>query len=175
MATLYETWLNRMDSYYEERYYEPVIEALCQYHGGSADRRDGKGKIFNAGYEVFIYAFFLGLYYGERTPLEGPRRKFRMEMCTWGRKSTETGRKDYTLLQKYIFAALIAKSNIDLLAVDKGELSLDDACDILMKTLNEYANTGFQQILPPGKDEIDSKLFEDTGLLDMIRNFSGQQ
>ena len=93
---------------------------------------------------------------------------------TWGRKSTETGRKDYTLIQKYIFVALIAKSNIDLLAVDKGELSLEGACDILMTTLNEYANTGFQQILPPGKDEIDSKLFENTGLLDMIRNFCGK-
>lgn len=174
MATLYETWLDRIDSYYEERYYEPVVEALCQYHGGSVDGRDGKGKIFNAGYEVFIFAFFVGLYYGERTPLEGPKRKFRMEMKTWGHKSTETGRKDFTILQKYIFAALIAKSNIDLLAVDKGELSYDDACKILMTTLNEYANTGFQQILPPGREEIDSKLFENTGLLEMIRNFSGK-
>lgn len=174
MATLYETWLNRMDSFYEERYYEPVVETLCQYHGGSVQGRDGKGKIFNAGYEVFIFAFFLGLYYGERTPLQGPKRKFRMEMHTWGRKSTETGRKDFTLLQKYIFVALIAKSDIDLLAVDKGVLSLDDACDILMTTLNEYANTGFQQILPPGKEEIDSKLLENNGLLDMIRNFCGK-
>lgn len=174
MATLYDTWLNRMDSYYEERYYEPVIEALCQYHGGSANGRDGKGKIFNAGYEVFIFAFFVGLYYGERTPLQDPKRKFRMEMSTWGRKTGETGRTEYTLIQRYIFAALIAKSNIDLLAVDKGELSLDDACAILMTTLNEYANTGFQQILPPGRTEIDSKFYENTGLLDMIRNFCGK-
>lgn len=174
MATLYETWLNRIDSYYEERYYEPVVEALCQYHGGSVDGRDGKGKIFNAGYEVFIFAFFLGLYYGERTPLQGAKRKFRMEMFTWGKKSTETGRKDFTIIQKYIFAALIAKSNIDLLAVDKGDLSLDDACKILMTTLNEYANTGFQQILPPGATEINPVLFENTGLLDMIRNFTGK-
>ncbi|MCF0244704.1 MAG: glycoside hydrolase family 15 [Bacteroidaceae bacterium] len=174
MATLYDTWLNRIDSYYEERYYEPVIEELCQYHGGSADARDGKGKFFNAGYEVFIYAFFLGLYYGERTPLTGPKRKFRMEMFTWGRKSTEAGRKDYTVIQKYIFAALIAKSDVDLLAVDKGELSLDDACDILMTTLNEYANTGFQQLLPPKQDQLNTKLLENTGLLDMIRNFCGK-
>lgn len=174
MATLYDTWLNRIDSYYEERYYEPVVEALCQYHGGSVDGRDGKGKIFNAGYEVFIVAFFIGLYYGERTPLKGPKRKFRMEMYTWGRKSTENGRKDFTLIQKYIFAALIAKSDIDLLAVDKGDLSLDEACDILMTTLNEYANTGFLQILPLGKEEIDPKLFESTGLLEMVRNFCGK-
>lgn len=174
MATLYDTWLNRIDSYYEERYKEPVIETLCQYGGGAIDGREGKGKIFNAGYEVFIFAFFLGLYYGERTPLSGPRHKFRMEMFTWGRKSTEKDRKDFTVLQKYIFAALIAKSNIDLLAVDSGKLSYDDACDILMITLNEYANTGFQQILPPGCTEINSKLLENTGLLDMIKNFCGK-
>ncbi len=97
-----------------------------------------------------------------------------MEMKTWGRKSTETGRKDFTILQKYIFAALIAKSNIDLLAVDKGELTYDDACKILMTTLNEYANTGFQQLLPHGRDEIDAKFFENTGLLDLVRNFCGK-
>ena len=57
--------------------------------------------------------------------------------------------------------------------IGEADLSLDDACDILMQTLNEYANTGFQQLLPPGKDEIDSKLFENTGLLDIIRNYCG--
>lgn len=174
MANLYETWLERMDTYYEERYFEPVIETLCQYRGGSVDGRDGKGKFFNAGYEVFILAFFIGIYYGERTPLNGPKRKFRMEIGSWGKKSTEAGRKDYTILQKYIFAALVAKSDIDLIAVDKGDMSLEAACYILMTTLNEYANTGFQQILPPGKEEIDSKLFENTGLLEMIRNFCGK-
>ena len=69
MESLYETWLNRMDSYYESKYKEPVVDFLCQYGGGSADGRMAKGKIFNAGYEVFIYAFFVGLYYGERKPL----------------------------------------------------------------------------------------------------------
>jgi len=174
MATLYDTWLNRIDSYYEERYFKPVIEELCQYHGGSVDARDGKGKFFNAGYEVFIYAFFLGLYYGERTPLSGPKRKFRMEMFTWGRKSTEVGRKDFTVIQKYIFAALIAKSDIDLIAVDNGSLSLDNACDILMTTLNEYANTGFQQLLPPKQEHLNTKLLENEGLMNLIRNFCGK-
>lgn len=169
MVTLYETWLNRMDSYYEERYYEPVIEELCQYHGGSAEARDGKGKIFNAGYEVFIYAFFLGLYYGERTPLKGSKRKFRMEMATWGRKSTEAGRKDYTVLQKYVFAALIAKTDIDLIELDKGGITNDEACDRLMTTLNEYANTGFQQILPLRQEHMALQMMDNTGLMELIR------
>lgn len=174
MNTLYQSWLERIDSYYEEKYFEPVVEALCQYRGGSVDGRDGKGKIFNAGYEVFIYAFFLGLYLGDRTKLEGPKRKFRMEMKTWGRKSTEAGRKNYELLQKYIFAALIAKSDIDLVALDKGELSLDDACSILMTTLNEYANTGFHYLYPVEGKPLDSKYLENDGLLNEIRMICGK-
>ena len=170
MESLYETWLNRIDSYYESQYKEPVIEYLCQYGGGSAGGRMAKGKIFNAGYEVFIYAFFLGLYYGERRPLHGEKLKFRMEMNTWGRKKNETGRKSYTIIQKYIFSALIAKTDIDLLALDKGDIDVNDACDLLMTTLNEYANTVFFLM----KQEIDKKpecFFENTGLLDFIRNF----
>lgn len=171
METLYNTWLERDDSYYEEHFFEPVVEALCQYRGGSVDGRDGKGKIFNAGYEVFIYAFFLGLYLGERTKLNAPKRKFRMKMREWGHKSTERGRKDYCLLQKYIFAALVAKSNIDLTSLDRGELSLDDACKILMETLNQYANTGFHHLYPnPEKNgALNTKYFENDGLLNEIR------
>ena len=71
MESLYETWLNRMDSYYESKYKEPVVDFLCQYGGGSADGRMAKGKIFNAGYEVFIYAFFVGLYYPAEVHLHG--------------------------------------------------------------------------------------------------------
>jgi hypothetical protein len=170
MDSLYETWLNRIDSYYEDKFFESVIELLCQYRGGSVDGRIGKGKIFNAGYEVFIYAFFLGLYYGERRPLVGDKRKFRMEMSSWGRKKNEDGRKSYPILQKYIFTALVAKSSIDLLALDKGELDVNDACGILMTTLNEYANSGFYLM----KDQIDRNpelFFENRGLLDFLKNF----
>lgn len=170
MEMLFETWLDRIDSYYEEQYYSSVIEELCQYHGGSSDGRLAKGKLFNAGYEVFIYAFFLGLYYGERTPLTGEKKKFRMEMASWGRKKGEADRKSYTILQKYIFTALVAKSNVDLIALDKGEVSSKDVCDTLMTTLNEYANSGFQLM----RNEMDRKsgvFFENTGLLQMIRNF----
>lgn len=170
MESLYEMWLNRIDSYFEERFFEPIVEELCQYHGGSTDGRIAKGKTFNAGYEVFIYAFFLGLYYGERKPLVGEKRKFRMEMSTWGKKKNESGRKSYTILQKYIFTALVAKSDIDLIALDKGEIPVKDVCDVLMTTLNEYANSGFylmndQMIRKPGC------FFENDGLLNFMQQF----
>lgn len=170
MESLYETWLNRIDSYYEEQFFTLFIDQICQYKGGSVDGKIAKGKTFNAGYEVFIYAFFLGLYYGERKPLSGEKRKFRMEMFTWGRKKNEVGRKSYTILQKYVFVALIAKSNVDLLALDKGEISVNDVCDVLMTTLNEYANAGFYLM----KDQLNNNsgyIFENKGLLNLMEKF----
>lgn len=173
MESLYETWLNRIDSYYENQYKEPVIEYLCQYGGGSTDGRMARGKVFNAGYEVFIYAFFLGLYYGERKPLSGEKLKFRMEMSTWGGKKNQSDRKSYRILQKYIFTALVAKSDIDLIVLDKGDVDPKSVCDVLMTTLNEYANSGLFLM----KQQIDKRpdvFFENKGLLDFIRNFCSQ-
>lgn len=170
MNTLYESWLNRIDSYYEEQFFEPIVEELSQYRGGTTDDRVAKGKLFNAGYEVFIYAFFLGLYYGERRPLIGEKRKFRMDMSSWGRKKNEYGRKSYTIIQKYIFVSLVAKSDIDLIALDKGDLSIDDACATLMRTLNEYANSGFYLMHDMMKNNPEC-FYDNKGLLQQIKNF----
>lgn len=170
MGTLYDTWLERMDSYYESQYFESVIDDLVQFHGGGSEGRDAKGKIFNAGYEVFIYAFFIGLYYGERKPLVGEKRKFRMEMNSWGKKGSEPERQSYTILQKYIFAALVAKSNIDLLGLDRGDVSAKEVCDELMTTLNEYANMGFYLMSNEMKRNL-GQFFENDGLLKFLRQF----
>lgn len=174
MESLYDAWLTREDSFYEDKFKDSIIEKLCQFHGGSADGRKAKGKFFNAGYEVFIYAFFLGLYYGERKPLTGNVLKFRMSMSSWGRKKNEDGRKSYTILQKYIFVALVAKTNIDFIRLDKGELDVNDACKDLMKTLNEYANTGFYLIQGEMKKNPDS-FFENKGLLNLMSKLCSQR
>lgn len=170
METLYDAWLERIESYYEAQYFESVIDELVQFRGGGTVGREAKGKIFNAGYEVFIYAFFIGLYYGERRPLNGEKRKFRVTMKELGRKGSEPDRQSYTILQKYIFAALVAKSNIDLLALDKGELDVKEACDVLMTTLNEYANMGFFLMSNEMKRNM-GLFFENDGLLKFLKQF----
>ena len=93
-----------------------------------------------------------------------------MPMSSWGRKSTETGRESYTILQNYIFIALIAKSDVDLIALDKGELDVDDVCKVLMTTLNEYANTGFR-IMANELKKNPTCFFENDGLLRFLKNF----
>lgn len=158
-APLYEAWLERIDSYYQESYATNIIEEYSQYGGGRDDSREGKGKIFGAGYEVFIYAFFIGLYYGERKPLIGPKKKFRMRMRDWGNVNpkVQKDRQKYNQIQRYIFMALVAKSDIDLIALDRGDLTVDEVTDILMETLNEYTNQGLYLIR--NKQRIDPDFF----------------
>ncbi len=41
-----------------------------------------------------------------------------------------------------MFIALLAKTNIDLVALEKGELNEDDAVKYLIKTMESYTNGG---------------------------------
>lgn len=146
VESLYDAWLECRNSQFEsEPFLEPIIKRYCYWHGGTDEKVDIKGKVFNAAYEIYIYAFFLGLYAGKRRPLIGAKRDFSMEMKRWGsiNLSIFPNRKTYPQIQKYVFAALIAKSDIDLLAIDRGDMTIQEGVNILMKTLSEYANGGF--------------------------------
>lgn len=142
---LFNAWSESRDSFFEERYLEPIIKRYVQYRDNSADKRELNARVFSNGYEIYIYAFFLGLYLGERRPLEGKKHDFRMEMFRWGRVK-DRDRQPYDDIQEYIFAALIAKTDIDLISLDRGDLSIDEAVKMLMNTLSEYANAGFYEI-----------------------------
>lgn len=167
---LYNAWLERIDSYYQEVFAVNIIEAFSQYGGGNDVTREGKGKMFGAGYEVFIYAFFIGLHSGIRRPLIGPTKKFRMRMKDWGNvnPNAQKGRKKYIEIQKYIFMALVAKSDIDFIALDKGELLVDVACKVLMKTLNEYTNQGLFMMRAKMQDNPDF-FYGNTDFLDFFK------
>lgn len=147
IANLYESWKQSRALKYESLFHEPIVDSFCQWHSGTDNGRDEKGLIFNAGYEVFIYAFFIGLYRGERRPLNGSTKSFSMEIFRLGDvKERNTKRSKYVAIQRYIFAALIAKSDIDLVEYDKGNITTEEAVNTLMTTLNEYANGGFYYI-----------------------------
>lgn len=145
--SLYDEWRQSRALKFESIFYAPIVEAFCQWHSSSDSGREEKGRIFNAGYEVFIYAFFVGLYRNERRPLAGQTKSFSMEVFRLGDVSEKgTDRKKYTAIQRYIFAALIAKSNIDLVAYDEEKLDTDETVAVLMQTFSEYANAGFYAI-----------------------------
>ena len=61
METLYELWCKRNPEW-EERYQNSVISVFADYGKGVNKYQEARAKIFGAGYEVFILAFFIGLY-----------------------------------------------------------------------------------------------------------------
>ena len=66
-----------------------------------------------------------------------------------------TGRKKYTEIQQSIFAAVIAKTDLDLVEYDRGNITPEDAVVMLMTTMNEIANAGFYAINEKMKQQED--------------------
>lgn len=169
---IYNSWLECMTSNYEEQFLEPIIKRYSYWHGGTSESVESKGRSFNAAYEVYIYAFFLGLYANQRRPLDGKKRNFSMEMKRWGNINIGAfpNRKTYPIIQKYVFAALIAKTDIDLLAIDRGDITIENGVSELMKTLCEYANGGFY--LMSDKVELVPDYFDgSSAFLDFIQQY----
>ena len=138
---LYSLWSKR-DGYCESRFFDTLIDDFCQYKGGAAESQQTKGKTFNAGYELFIYAFFIGLYSDKPRPLIGETKKFGQPVGYWGNVQ-QKGRRQYQKIREYMFAALIVKSDIDFIKLEKGEITPEDAVSKLTKLMWEYANGGF--------------------------------
>ena len=148
MESLYDLWGKR-NPQWEEKYQDSVINIFADYGKGANKYNEIKGKTFGAGYEVFIIAFFIGLYFNQRKPLVADHSKlksFGWPICNWGTQESRGGRSQYPLLREYIFAALVAKTDVDLIALDKGEVNSSKIIDQLIDTMEEYANFGFDYI-----------------------------
>lgn len=144
MPTLFELWAGTSPQW-ERRYGETVINRLATYGEGANQNTNARGKDFGAGYEIFILAFFLGLYANEtRALVENPDQKktFGVPIANWG-KNKANNRKRYDSLQRYMFAALVARTDLDLIALDRGEIASKIAAGLLRKKMEEYANWGF--------------------------------
>ena len=74
MESLYESWAKRNPSW-ERRYQSTVVDVFCDYGKGVSSFLEARGKIFGAGYEIFIIAFFIGLYHNRTKPLIEDRDK----------------------------------------------------------------------------------------------------
>lgn len=147
MATekIFDLWAGR-NPQWEKRHEDSIIKNFCDYGRGSTSLREDRGKVFGAGYEVFIIAFFLGLYFDQKRPLVEDRQKrksFGQPIQYWGNIDSVKGRKPYPKLREYIFIALVARTNVDFISLEKGDMTSRKAVDMLMQTMEEYANWGF--------------------------------
>ena len=102
--------------------------------------------MLGAGYEPYIIAFFIGLYSDKKLPLSDDSDSTKVlgqPIDKWGNLDSKKFRKAYPKLREYIFMALVAKTPIDWIALDKGEIKVSEVVTKLVKTMEEYANYGF--------------------------------
>lgn len=140
-----DVW-GRRNPKFEKHYEQSVIRVLADYGIGASEHTDAKGKILGAGYEPYIMAFFIGLYANKRIPLPEDSDEVKglgQPLDKWGNLDSKKLRKAYPKLREYIFISLVAKTKIDWIALDKGEIKVADVVTQLIKTMEEYANYGF--------------------------------
>lgn len=108
---LYDLWAKRNPNW-EKRFEDSIIKNFSDYGKGVTTLGEAKGKLFGAGYEVFIIAFFIGLYYNQRRKLIDDSTKIKslgQPIQYWGNIDSVKGRKAYPKLKEFIFTALVAK------------------------------------------------------------------
>ena len=160
----------RKNPYFEEHYEHSVIRILSDYGIGASENTEAKGKILGAGYEVFILAYFIGLYSDKRLPLSDGEsiKKFGQPIDKWGNLDSKKFRKAYSRLRDYIFVSLVAKTkDVDWIALDKGEIEVAEVVEKLMKTMEEYANYGFL-VMAEKLNEDKGYFFSNRSLLDIF-------
>ena len=148
MESLFELWGKRNPEW-EKRYQTTIMDVFTDYGKGVNQYQDIRGKIFGAGYEIYIIAFFIGLYFNQTKPLvedKAKRKVLGQAIMYWGNVENRLGRNSYGKIREYIFAALIARTDIDLIALDKGEITARSVVDKLITKMEQYANFGFDYI-----------------------------
>ena len=162
---LIDIW-GRRNPRLEKKYEQSVIRVISDYGVGASKYTNAKGKIFGAGYEPYIIAFFIGLYANKRLPLTDENEELKVlgqPIQYWGNLDSKKSRKAYSGLRSYIFIALVAKTDIDWIALDKGEIKVSTVITSLIETMEEYANYGFSIM--------EEKLKEDPGYFFSHRSF----
>lgn len=166
MEKLYDLWANRNPEW-EIKYEDSIVKTFCDYGRGTTVLQEARGKIFGAGYEILIIAFFIGLYNNQRKTLVGDsskRKSLGQPIKFWGNLDSKPGRVSYSNIRKYIFAALVARSDIDFIALDKGEITNRKAVDSLITTMEEYINWGMDFIADKMEDN-PNYFYKDTSFL----------
>ena len=112
--TLYDLWGKKNPDF--ETRFEPLLRQYCDYGKGYNEFTESKAKILGAGYELYIIAFFIGLYADKTKPLNPDpvkRKGLGQPIMYWGNIENRKMRKAYPQLRYYMFMALLARTDID--------------------------------------------------------------
>ncbi len=172
MESLFELWGKRNPEW-EKRYQSTIMDVFTDYGKGVNQYQDIRGKIYGAGYEIYIIAFFIGLYYDQTKPLvddKAKRKVLGQAIMYWGNVENRFGRNSYGKIREYMFAALIARTNVDLIALDKGEITARSVVDALITKMEQYANFGFDYIEERLEDD-PNYFFKESAFLRIFTSF----
>ena len=169
---LFDLWANRNPNW-EIKYEETILKTFCDYGKGSTLLQEARGKIFGAGYEIIIISFFIGLYHNRRkelTPDTTKKKSLGQPIKYWGNLDSKPGRTAYPEIRKYMFAALVARTDIDFIALDKGDITPRKVVDKLMTTMEEYINWGLDYMAEKMEDN-PNYYFKETSFLREFMEF----
>ena len=173
---LIEIW-GRRNPRFEKKYEQSVIRAISDYGIGASENTGAKGKILGAGYEPYIMAFFIGLYAKKKLPLSENSDDLKglgQPLQFWGNLDSKKFRKAYSGLRSYIFIALVARTDIDWIALDKGDIKVSTVVTSLIETMEEYANYGFS-VMEEKLKEDPSYFFSHRSFLDIFLQLTSKQ
>ena len=167
MDNLFELWKTKIPKYSAE-FKDTLFKSLSEKFGAEGDKKFYLAKHFSTNYELYMYAFFLGLYNNELEPmLEGTKKvDFSHHIQYWGNKSNAL-RKDFAKMQEFIFMALVAETEIDFIALDKGEISEEEVVRLLIHTMESYTNGGLL-LMKEKLEDNSGLLLQPSGLMDLM-------
>lgn len=169
---LFDIWAKRNPEW-ETRYEDSVVKAFCDYGKGTTSYQTSRAKLFGAGYEIFIIAFFIGLYFDKTRPLTTDKSKvksFGWAIENWGSIEARNGRRPYTQLREYMYIALLAKTDINFIELDKGDITTRKVVDVLIQKMEEYANFGFY-FIEDKLNEDPNYFYKETAFLQIFIDF----
>lgn len=148
MKYLKSIWAERVPSY--DTVYQRLFEKLANKGNEGGDREEiaiETGKVFATQYELYIYAFFIGLYSNEQQE-SSSKTNFGHKISEWGKKNRKSGRESFIEIQEFMFISLITKSDVNFIELER---SLDDndtknAVSKLTDLMESYTNGGLQLI-----------------------------
>lgn len=167
---LIDIW-GRRNPRFERKYEDNVIKVLSEFGRRASEITNDRGKLFGNGYEPYIIAFFIGLYSNKKMPLGDDTKDLRYPLQNWGNVETRGLRKAYSRLRTYIFIALIAKTEIDWIALDKGDIKVESVVTSMIETMEEYANYGFS-VMEDKLNNDPGYFFDSRRFLDLFFNLT---
>ena len=174
MNDIYAKWIKR-DPQWETQFEETLLRKFCDYGLGKTQLTEARAKTFGAGYELIIIAFFIGLYEDKELPLDADpskTKKLGWAIENWG-KSTKGNRKAYPELIKYIFVALVSKTEgveENLMKVDKGQMDIESFVTTLVDKMEKYINYGLHYLYEKLKEDPNC-LYENDAFYKLFFNY----